>query len=157
MWHWNTHLAAKHTELPLTSRKLRRRSNAVSRTKNVLRYGFQSRSYVDKWETLCDDPTFEESIECVFDHQLQEGIEMNVEDDDTALDKSYNEDEVQYYNSGKLVLVGSFSTFAKDANFTDSDTTIYSRRMKNLDELLSLILNLIYLRGLCNCAFEMLK
>jgi hypothetical protein len=110
------------------------RSNAVSRTKNVLRYGFQSRSYVDKWETLCDDPTVEESIECVFDHQLQEGIEMNVEDDDTALDKSYNEDEVQYYNSGKLVLVGSFSPFAKDANFTDSDTTIYSRRTFKEDE-----------------------
>lgn len=105
--------------------------NAISRTKNVLRYGFQSRSYVDKWETLCDDPTVEESIECVFDHQLQEGIEMNVEDDDTALDKSYNEDEVQYYNSGKLVLVGSYSPFTKATKSADNELNKIDTKSNN--------------------------
>jgi hypothetical protein len=114
-------------------------SSTASRTKDVLRYGFQSRSYVDKWETLCDDPTVEESIECVFDHQLQEGIEMNVEDDDTALDVSYNEDEIQYYNSGKLVLVGSVSPFANDtkaADNTNKDTKNFNNHKETASKAL---------------------
>jgi len=75
---------------------------------------YEEKSYVEKWESLCDDPTVEESIECVFEHQLEDGLEMCVEDDVNSKGADDDEscaDDKKYYTSGKLVQVGSYAPF----------------------------------------------
>jgi hypothetical protein len=116
-----------------------------TRTQNAMRFALQSRMYVheeatsplDRWEALGDDPTVEESIECVFEHQLEEGIEIHVEDDEGSLsnpgspncdelvdnfgcgygghgyDNGYGFEEKKHYTSGKLTHVTSYSPFMK--------------------------------------------
>ena len=132
-----------------------------SRTENAMRFALQSRMYeekntnyngngstnsngnsngnsntnyniYDKWENLGEDPTVEESIECVFEHQLEEGLELNVEDDTDSINdiagmSLNNSDDVygngygydygcapqKYYTSGKLTHVASYSPFLK--------------------------------------------
>ncbi len=100
-------------------------------------------TYEKHWENLCDDPTVEESIECVFGHQLEDGLEIDMsvvdEDDDSmhshdlmdhhhhAQGNSHSMDgsifghvPMKRYSSGKLIQVGSFSPiprlFGKNKN-----------------------------------------
>ena len=88
----------------------------------------------DKWENLGYDPTVEESIECVFEHQLEDGLELNMEDDTDLNNDSgglsssfdcnghgdghghedpYSELQKKYYTSGKLLHVASYSPFPR--------------------------------------------
>lgn len=101
------------------------KSKFVSPSRNIMMCGLKNRSYVDKWEQLCDDPTVEESIECVFEHQLQEGIPMTVEeDDDMAVVQYYSDDDFQNYDSGKLVFVGSVSLSHTVSSLNESDHNV---------------------------------
>lgn len=104
----------------------------VLKTRSVMRFALQSRMYEEKtyhetWENLCEDPTVEESIECVFEHQLEDGLQMNVEEDDeSCMDNEYNNSSAysqSHYTSGKLVQVGSFSPFHKKR--FDNDALLY--------------------------------
>ena len=93
-------------------------SNPVS---NVMQFALplQSRMYdeqaqPEKLINICEDPTIQESIECVFEHQLKDGLEMNVEEDDESCQDDFGCNQFNGYNdshftSGKLVQVGSFS------------------------------------------------
>lgn len=100
-------------------------------TRNAMRFALQSRMYeekninnfVEKWEHLGDDPTVEESIECVFEHQLEEGLDLTVEEDDidSVNDFSTHSDDYssqKMYTSGKLTHVASYSPFLKRAKDT---------------------------------------
>ena len=91
------------------------------KTRSVMQFALQSRMFQENaaWDSLCDDLAVEESIECVFEHQLEDGLEMNVEDDDESyMDNGGDEPSSSYreshYTSGKLVQVGSFSPSHKN-------------------------------------------
>lgn len=90
------------------------------KTRSVLQFALQSRMYEKNaaWDSICDDPPVEESIECVFEHQLEDGLEMNVEEDEESCmdngDNACSPYRESQYTSGKLVQVGSFSPFNKN-------------------------------------------
>jgi len=97
---------------------------------------YEEKTYHETWENLCEDPTVEESIECVFEHQLEDGLQMNVEEDDESCmdnngydnSNAYSE---SYYTSGKLVQVGSFSPF--DKKRFDTDALLYESQPSQSD------------------------
>lgn len=93
--------------------------SVILKPRSVMKFALQSRMYDGRkypknWESLCDDPTVEESIECVFEHQLEDGLEMNVDEDDDSCMENGSSYSGFSYTSGKLVQVGSFSPFQKN-------------------------------------------
>jgi hypothetical protein len=105
--------------------------SVILKPRSVMKFALQSRmydggKYAKKWESLCDDPTVEESIECVFEHQLEDGLEMNVDEDDDSCMENGSAYSGFSYTSGKLVQVGSFSPFHK--NRFDNVALLYDSR-----------------------------
>ncbi|GFH52809.1 hypothetical protein CTEN210_09285 [Chaetoceros tenuissimus] len=103
-------------------------SNPVS---NVMQFALplQSRMYdeqahPEKLTNMCEEPIIQESIECVFEHQLKDGLEMNVEEDDESCQDDFGCNQFNGYNdshftSGKLVQVGSFSPLEQGTHVND--------------------------------------
>mmetsp|Transcript_2907 Transcript_2907/g.5447 ORF Transcript_2907/g.5447 Transcript_2907/m.5447 type:complete len:591 (+) Transcript_2907:238-2010(+) len=105
--------------------------SVMLKPRSVMKFALQSRmydgrKYPKQWESLCDDPTVEESIECVFEHQLEDGLEMNVDEDDDSCMENDSTYSGFSYTSGRLVQVGSFSPFQK--NRFDNVAFLYDSR-----------------------------